>query len=228
MTLEEINELTLDGVFEIILNRIVNFFIIPSGDEKYTFLTNYPSKYENLVIHPWLVKPPLETMGIEFEKYRNELREVILLEQRAALRLRWEAIPNLRECNTYRGIDFPNPAIYININLEDESLLTTIEDLSPTLLAIVNAEKALQDKAELGKKIRAFCDLILNTVAGDNEQSGLTANQVDDMQGILEPIEAWLRRDRPRKAKELIQAITSPDLVPMRDVVLSLYFKHGF
>jgi len=234
MTLDEINNLTLNDVFEIILNRIVNFSTIPKNEIKYIFADTLLSKYENLILNSKLLKPLLSVFELDLEAYKEELRiaeaeRIVkdnearqIAEHRAAMLERWNAITNLREC-----VNDSNLAIYINDNLLDESLLASIETLSAELALAADQKTAIENRIKKGKEVKEFCEMLINLVAGANIEGNKTIEEVDAIQAALAPIETLLNYRRPAKAKELILAITDPSMLELKTIALQLYSIYG-
>ncbi len=240
MTLETINNLTVEETFDTLLNRLIDFSIIKKGEMKFIFADGLGTKHDRLILNSRITKPQLSDFEAELLLYQEELRfalgkaeleEELRKKEEArisALQIRIDAVPNMRECVSHLSIDAPNIAIFRVLLLDEEDLLIQIETISPSLSALQAKKEVIANTIKKGKDTKEFCNKILHFVAGSNVDSEATDEQIDKMLADLEPIEKALKDNRPMKAKALIEAITDENYLVLKTIVLELYTEVGY
>ena len=84
------------------------------------------------------------------------------------------------------------------------------EERKAQRLAEEQEQEALRQKKQQGQLARQTTQNVLDLVAGNNLQKGLTIAQLDQMELDYADVFAALKNNRPSKAKGLIQSLT-PD-----------------
>jgi hypothetical protein len=238
MTLEEIDALTLEEVFNTILQRVVDFSIVPDGETKFILADVGATKYERLILNSKIIRPQLSEFESDLEIYKEELRFKLKEEELKAIedarvvewKSRLDALPNLREIAEEQDFSESNIETLKYKFIKNKTLtdLENLEALSATKATEKEQLDAIWAKVERGKEIRELCLVILDLVTGFNDESGLDETTLDAMEEELEPIRAKLAKNRPMKAKKMIEGVTNPAYAQLKTVILSLYTRAGY
>lgn len=154
MTLQELNNLTLDDRLFQVAERLVDFSSVPQGEAPYR-LEDGESKYDQLRLYGDLVKPSLEQFQAEFAIYKQEL--IDLEEARLAEAARVEDIINRFNSlqDVYRviseaGYQIGNPALEMKriIQENDQARLAEYEAISNGLVNRINQEQINKEARE--------------------------------------------------------------------------------
>lgn len=149
MTLEQIQNLTLNESFVEVLDGLIDFSQTPKGERSYWFFENEGSNYDRLELNKIFTKPSLKEMEAEFEIYKSKLtakEEVRLIEKTRQndLKYRFKTLKD-RDAGLpafYQIIkNTSNPAVYFTQSILKESNHSLAES---RLKAIEDADKVLR------------------------------------------------------------------------------------
>ena len=238
MNFEQINGLTLEKTYSILLGRILDLSVVPNGEQFVSLHSNEELDfYDRILLHPNLVKPSLEVLNSELVSYKQELTDAEQARLDEVARVdnivsRFEAIDNLQGAMEESGLFFRNPALELKriISEDDQERLELLESSLASFKDKESAKKIKSDRKEKGKLARQACEEVLEVVAGFNIERSLTKEQKDQMESENADLLQALMSKRPGKFKSLMVAKV-PDGVlltqEMKDEVLEVLAKYG-
>ncbi len=222
MTLEEINDLSLNEVFEVILRRVDSTtpYILHDDDLK--------SPYANLEMDPM---PDFNLLEEEFVVYKQELLDTENERLRKVdIVQRWEAMT--RNVSTLRSLhDIPNPAAWLRDLLlnEDhtfvEDFLVEIETAHPSVDAAETFQEEIALNIQQGADSQNLCNSILALVGGHNIAANLTTEEIQAFIVSFTTIQTLLKNNMPTTAKPLIEVVVGYDTLKAK--ILALYASVG-
>ena len=164
MNLKQINELTLDDCFTVILRRLIDFseVEIPEGELAYYIMddeTGELSMFDRLAINAAIEKPLFANFEAEFEKYKAELvkiEEARLAEiaRQEALNNRWKALGLIDQGHPwfYRKVqNIPNCHKHVTDLIKEKKKDAEVQELMSLMeetKTIILSENANKDKVK--------------------------------------------------------------------------------
>jgi hypothetical protein len=214
MTLEQINELVYTDIIGLLQSRL---FIKNNIEPVDTLYFSVEELEAELVIYK------SELIATENERLR-----------RVDLEDRFNSLSDMRQAFHSLHSE-PNPSLWLkNLLLSDpddaELKMAELEAKDSELNAVKIASDVINNKLKNGAMVRTICSNLLDLVAGNNLEKGLTIEQIDQMETDYSDIFKALQNLRPDKAKSLIVAMT-PDGVLVTDddkaEYLAEFLKYG-
>lgn len=246
MTLEQINSITLEDVFTTILGRMVDFSGVSSEEEEvWTIDSNEDlSMYDRMTLHESLTKPNLADMELELVVFKQELTDDELARQLEVARI--QDLKDRFKILKYRDVgmeafrelfpDIPNKAAYFR----DQILKETDKDLAESRLSDIEEEDiqhAAKDvlhqireiKKDKGRNSRRISENILNLIDGIAIEKKLSENKHDQLQSSFSNINKALKNNRPKKAKNLLQLLSTGINFTQqdKDLILAEFLQSG-
>ncbi len=238
MNFEQISNLTIESTFMVLIYRLLDVSTVDPKKPIY-MLDKDTSKsfYDRVLMNEKLVKPSLTVLNTELDEYKAELiaieqarlDEIVRVE---VIKSRFEAIEDIRGAIFKAQLDISNPAIELEriIRENDQDRLQLLEQKHGDWAAdqLVSGQK--ESRKDIGRKIRACCDEVLDVVVGHNVERDLTSEQKNMMAATFAPIMQALMGLRPALAKQAISA-AEPDGIlvtgNMKNEILDVFTKYG-
>jgi len=228
MNFEEINALTFESTYTVLLDRILDTSVVPRGEVNYGLHENETlSFYDRILCHPSLVKPSKELMDAELVAYKQELTEYeqARLDELArveAIKDRFEALNDVHGAFLQAGFNVRNPAKELErIILEDNNdMLDALES------ADVDFQDVIEDQKfdEYASKVVDIVNMCVKIVIKHNLKNGLSTSQKDQQKASHADLFGDLNDYRPAKFKVKLAASTPDGVVvtqAMKDELLT-------
>ena len=181
MTLAEIAALTLDDVFYIILDRLVDQSGVPEGEDWFTTTEGVTPLYERTTLHVSLTKPTLQEMEDDLVVYKAELtavEEARIAEVERQLNLRNRIIVIYNRDNGFPAFyrivaGEPNAKKYLHDLITDPDRAAEAENLVTQIEAedlVIQGELSDADTAEQARrdKVQDFKNNLAADINGMN------------------------------------------------------------
>jgi len=174
-SVEEINTITVDDVIIELMSRLLDLSVIPLGTNFYNLLPaeDGVTLYERIQVHILLVKPTVEELEAELIDYKVEILADFDVnaaenERVAALKARFQALPDMRIAMGILGLDVPNLKAYARdiIESKDNTLLENLEAVNSQVQDILDAQTQDVDDTEAIKQL--IRDFDVSTVDNTN------------------------------------------------------------
>lgn len=236
MTLQEIDQLTLESRIYVILDRLLDLSVLNQGEEILSIIEaeNY---YDSVVLNSKLTKPSLIELEQELNIIKDELRVIenarlAEVERVTAIENRWQALDDIHGVYLHLNISVRNPMLDLKriIDENDVDYLSNLETAHSEIVAAESLKSSNENLVELGKNNRLICQEILDLIDGHVMDKNFTSEQKDQMETDYSQIMSALSFKRILKAKALIQAIDTSSSVITEDMktsILAVYTKHG-
>ena len=228
MTLTEINNLTMNDVIEILLQRVLDYSVLGDGDQPYildplvdendvrTFLQRV--SFNTKLIIPVDLEAQLNA---EFLVYQQELlneenARLAEIARMQDLKDRVKALKDINRTHFNLNPDIPNVTLWIKENIYEadptsaENNLQALETEDANVKTAKDAQVVIDNKVATGQFVRKVCSYILDLVIGNNKEKNLTEAQLNQMEVDYANVFKHLQNYRPIDAKNAIVAM-SPD-----------------
>lgn len=218
MTLEKIGLIVFKDHASLILDRILDFSVVPVGESIYS-LDEDETKvfYDRIILHKKLNMPSQARIDEEVAEYKAELTVIENARLAEVARVkdiedRFGVIQDLHGVFAKAGLLISNPLVELKriIKENDQARLSLLESKNTEFIADNVKLKAKAVRKGSGKKARNACEEALDLIAGYNLEKNFTAAEITQMESDFGPVVGMLRAFRPTSAKVLIEAIV-PD-----------------
>ncbi len=231
MTLEDMEKLKLENIFFTILELMVDFSVVPLGEEKWIVLDNPDPLYNRVKIYTGLTMPSLEDMNVRFGEYKAQM--ILDEESRISdIKTRLEAMTFLNSAVRDVFPEIANVKIWVkdllkNENREEvEDTLYEVESAHVLTAAKFSETSTLESYVTPGAKIESICRSALHLIAGYNYAKGHDKAKRAQMKQTFSEIKTYLDDSEPREAKLLIETVSNVEFDELKQLLL-LHFEHA-
>ena len=234
MTFAEINNLTIEQTYLVLIPRILDLSVVPAGEPHVQLHENEELPfYERLLLHASLVKPSEQVFSNELDAYKQELTdaEQARLDEEArvnALQARFDALGDLRGAMGKLGKGDVNSKLEMKriIEEDDTAALDALES------ADVDFQNDIEDRNanEQAKKILALINQCVKVVMKHNIKNQLSAAQKDQQKTDHAALFQHLADYRPGKFKSALDGVQPDGTIvkqDLKDELLALLASYG-
>ena len=210
MTLDQIDNMTLEDNLWQMIHRLVDIVGLPEGEALLTLdEDDLLSDYDRIIINPIFIKPTLEELEAELILLKAELTAIEDARLAEIARVqdindRWSAMTDIRAVTSIQ-----NPALELKriIRENDQAALETLEAAWVIHNQDMVVKAAEQQADEMLSQLLDSITGCIKIVAKFNMTSGLTSIQKDDQEEMYADVFKALKDYRPGKFKKYVTAL---------------------